>query len=150
MPDLSNEAAHQFWFEYPDPTIYRVITFMESVEDWTLDEDPELEEAMRNLGETLEDVGRIDLKLEDQFIEILAYIKAGRMLRLMQCLDTAYPGAASKLLSHAETVSISGDDVPGLFLRRNIIFERLRLLGRIFAPEKLALALKTLEEHVEV
>lgn len=150
MPDLSNEAAHQFWFEYPDPAIYRVITFMESVEDWTLDSAPKLEEAMKKLGETLEDIGRIDLKQEEQFIAIIAYIKASRMLRLMQCLDTAYPGAASKLLSYAENNSKSTEDVLGLFIHRNIIFERLRLLSRIFAPEKLALVLKALEEKGDV
>lgn len=150
MPDLSNEAAHQFWFDYPDPSIYRVISFMESVEDWTLDRDPALEEAMRRLGETLEDIGRIDLKLESNFVKIIAYLKASRMLRLMQCLDTAYPGAASKLLSHAETTSTSSDDIPGLFLRRNVIFERLRLLSRIFSPEKIALILRTLEEYENV
>ena len=36
MPDLSHEASAKYWFEYIDPMIYRVITFMENVEDWTL------------------------------------------------------------------------------------------------------------------
>jgi intracellular multiplication protein IcmW len=150
MPDLSNEASHQFWFEYPDPSIYRVLAFMESVEDWTLDGDAALEAGMTKLGETLEDIGRIDLKQEDKFIGVIAYLKASRMLRSMQGLDTAYPGAASKLLSHAETVSSSTEDVSGLFLRRNVIFERLRLLSRIFSPERIALVLKTLEEYDDV
>jgi intracellular multiplication protein IcmW len=146
MPDLSAEASHQFWFEYPDPSIYRVISFMESVEDWTLDGDPSLEEAIKKLGEALEDIGRVELKQEPQFVELITYIKASRMLRIMQCLDTAYPGAASKLLAHAETTTASTDDVPGLFLRRNFVFERLRLLSRIFSKEKISLVLKILEE----
>lgn len=48
MPDLSHEASAKYWFEYIDPMIYRVITFMESVEDWTLDGNPEFEKAMSN------------------------------------------------------------------------------------------------------
>jgi intracellular multiplication protein IcmW len=147
MADLSNKGSHQYWYEYKDSIIYRVISFMEGVEDWTLDGDQKLEEALSKLGMTLEDIANIDLQQEDQFIQLCAYIKAGRALRLMQCLDTAHPGAASKLLMHAEEVSQSSEDVPGLFLRRNIVFERLRLLGRVFAPERLALVQKALEEE---
>ena len=149
MPDLSNKAVHQFWFDYKDPMIYRVISFMEGVENWTLDNDPILEAAMVKLGETLEDIGNIDLQQEDLFIQVATYIKAGRALRLLQCMDIAYPGAASKLLMHAEESSQGSDDIPGLFLRRNIVFERLRLLGRVFSPERLSLIMKSLEgtEH---
>lgn len=147
MPDLSNEAVHQFWFDYKDPMIYRVISFMEGVEDWTLDTNPDLEAAMQRLGETLEDIGNIDLQHEDQFIQLAAFIRGGRALRLLQCLDIAYPGAASKLLMYAEENSQSSDDIPGLFLRRNIVFERLRLLGRVFAPERFTLVLKALEDE---
>jgi intracellular multiplication protein IcmW len=50
MPDLSHEAVHQFWKSYQDPTIYRVISFMEGVEDWTLDNQPEVEAALQALG----------------------------------------------------------------------------------------------------
>ncbi len=146
MPDLSLGACHNFWHNYQDPIIYRVVTFMEGVEDWTLDDDPTLEEAMNQLGQALEDIGGIDLQQEDKFIKLAAYIKASRNLRLLQCLDTAHPGAASKLLMHAETVSTSSEDVAGLFLRRNIVFERLRLLTRVFAPDRLSLVIKVLED----
>jgi intracellular multiplication protein IcmW len=147
MPDLTNKASHKYWREYKDPLIYRVVSFMEGVEDWTLDGDPELESAMQKLGEALNDIGNIDLQKEDQFIRLAVYIKAARMLRLMQCLDTANPGSASKLLMHAEEVSKSSEDIPGLFLRRNIVFERLRLLARVFSAERLALLTKALESE---
>jgi len=147
MPDLSNQSCHEFWHEYRDPMIYRVVSFMESVEDWTLDGDPGFEEAMQRLGDYLENIGNIDLQNEEEFIKVAAYIKAGRGLRLLQTLDTAFPGAASKLLMYAEEHSTSSDDVPGLFLRRNIVFERLRLLGRVFAPERFALIVQALESE---
>ena len=98
MPDFSYKAVHDFWREYQDSTILRVITFMESVEDWTLDGDTELETEMKKLGDLLEDVGNIDLQQEDPMIEVLAHIKTGRGLRLLMCLDMAYPGAAAKIL----------------------------------------------------
>lgn len=149
MPDLSHEAVHRFWKEYSDPMIYRVISFMEGVEDWPLDGDPALEMAINNLGQQLEHVGNYELGREDEFIKVCCYLKSGRALRLLQAMDTAHPGAASKLLIHAEEVSQTTDDPPGLFLRRNIVFERLRLLARVFAPERFALVIKSLEGEDE-
>lgn len=146
MPDLSYQAVHQFWREYPDPMIHRVIAFMESYEDWTLDGDEELEKAINQLGSTLEDIGNIDLQLENLMIEVLAHIKTGRGLRLLMCLDTAYPGAAAKVLMKAEEMTRSQADNAGLFLRRNVVFERLRLLGRVFSEDRMKLVIKALEE----
>lgn len=146
MPNLALDDCRRFWRDYQDPAIYRVLTFMESVEDWTLDGDPDVEAAIAKLGETLEDIGGVDLQREDDFIKIAAYLKATRNLRLLQSLDTAHPGAASKLLMHAETAAANNNEVADLFLRRNIVFERLRLLTRVFAPERLTLVQKILEE----
>ncbi len=146
MPDLSQKGASVFWKEYEDPMIYRVLSFMEGVEQWTLDGDPEIEAAMQKLGKELDDITSIELGMEDQFIRLGAYIKSARTLRILQAIDTAHPGGASKILVHAEETSKNDDDQASLFLRRNIVFERLRLLTRIFSPEKLALALKALEE----
>ena len=146
MPDFSYKAVHQFWRDYQDPMIHRVITFMESVEDWTLDGDDELEKTIKILGDTLEDIGNIDLQQENAMIEVLAHIKTGRGLRLLMCLDMAYPGAAAKVLMKAEEITHSQADNAGLFLRRNIVFERLRLLGRVFGEDRLKLVVKALEE----
>lgn len=146
MPDLSYESVHQFWREYPDPMIHRVIAFMESVEDWTLDGDTDFETAIKSLGDTLEDIGNIDLQLENLMIEVLAHIKTGRGLRLLMCLDMAYPGAAAKILMKAEEITRSQADNAGLFLRRNVVFERLRLLGRVFAEDRFKLVIQALEE----
>ena len=146
MPDLSHTEVHQFWKECQDPLIYRVICFMEGVEDWTVDDSPDVEDAMAKLGITLEDIGNIDLQQEDAIIQLSASIKTGRGLRVLMCLDTAYPGAAAKVLMHAEETSEGEDDLPGIFLRRNIVFERLRLLGRVFGADRFKLLQKALEE----
>lgn len=148
MPDLSIEASSQFWYEYNDPMIYRVVTFMEGVENWTLDGDHELEAAIAELSKELDDISKIDmsdLAQEEAFIRIACNIKSGRALRLLQALDTVHPGAASRLLIHAEENSQSSDDTAGIFLRRNIIFERLRLLGRVFSEDRFRLVVKALE-----
>lgn len=146
MPDLSHKTVHQFWRDYKDPIIYRVISFMEGVEDWTFDGNPDLEAALKELGDVLEDIGNIDLQQEDAMIHLVTHIKTGRGLRLLMCLDTAYPGAAAKILMHAEEISRSDSDTAGIFLKRNLVFERLRLLGRVFAADRFKIVVKTLEE----
>ena len=148
MPDLSLEASAQYWFEYIDPMIYRVITFMENVEDWTLDGNPELENAMSQLGKELDDIEKIDMGMlaeEEKFIRIVGNIKSGRGLRLLQAIDTVHPGSASRVLIHAEETSLSSYDAAGFFLKRNIVFERLRLLARVFCQYLLNLVLRALE-----
>ncbi|KTC64513.1 Intracellular multiplication protein IcmW (plasmid) [Legionella adelaidensis] len=148
MPDLSHEASAKYWFEYIDPMIYRVITFMESVEDWTLDGNPELEAAITQLGKELDDIESVDLNAlgeEEQFIRLVGNIKSGRGLRLLQALDTVHPGSASRVLVHAEETSTSSADPAGFFLKRNIVFERLRLLSRVFSENRLKLVARALE-----
>lgn len=148
MPDLSVEGVHQYWKHYEDPMIYRVVSFMECVENWTLDGDPTLEEEIAQLGSQLDDISKINLDelgQQDLFIRLANAFKTGRALRLLQSLDTAQPGSASKFLMYAEEVSQSADDAPGLFLRRNIVFERLRLLARVFASARFALIIKAME-----
>ena len=148
MPDLSHEASAQHWHEYHDPMIYRVVTFMESVEDWTLDGNPELEAVMSQLGKELDDIESIDMNTlgqEEAFIRLVGNIKSGRGLRLLQALDTFHPGSASKILVHAEETSVSSQDPAGFFLKRNIVFERLRLLSRVFSEYRLKLVARALE-----
>lgn len=148
MSDLSLEKSHQYWFEYDDPTIYRVLMFMESVESWTLDGNPDLESAIEQLSQELDDLGDIDMSElghEEMFVRIACNIKASRTLRLLQAIDTSHPGSASKVLMYAEENSQSSEDPAGVFLRRNIVFERLRLLSRVFSKERFSLVLRALE-----
>lgn len=146
MPKLDLLSAHEFWKNYDDPMIYRVIACMETAEDWTLDGDPTLEQIITKLGETLEELTSFELGKEDQFITLCSHLKTSRILRLLQAIDMIDPGSASKILMYAEENNNSENPMAGLFLRRNIVFERLRLLARVFSPERFELVLKLLEQ----
>ncbi len=145
MPKLDLISAHEFWKNYDDPMIYRVIAFMETVENFTLDGTPALEDSINNLGEAFDQLSSFELSKEDQFISLCSHIKTSRILRLLQAIDTIDPGSASKLLMFAEENNTPDNLMAGLFLRRNIVFERLRLLARVFSQERFALVLKLLE-----
>lgn len=146
MPLLDTKSCHKFWIDYNDKDIYRAIAFMEGVEDWTLDGDSGVEAAIADIGKTLDKLGEIDLNEEQSFVEVVAHIKTGRGLRLLMALDSAYPGAAAKVLMHAEDEKNADNELCKMFLHRNMIFERLRLLSRIFSEERFKLVSKALEE----
>ncbi len=147
MPKLDIPASHEFWKNYDDPMIYRVISFMETGEGWALDGDPNLEQAIETLGENLDKITRFELGKEEQFITLCAHIKTSRILRLLQAIDTIDPGSASKVLMYAEENNTPENLTAGLFIRRNIVFERLRLLTRVFAPQRFELVFKALEQQ---
>lgn len=154
MPDLHLDAVHAFWDSYDRRTLYRVIVAIERVEHWAMDDIPEVEAALIRLGEVMDEGHEFELSQEAKLIRVLACTRASRALRLLQALDIAKPGTASQLLMFAEEASSEGegktpDKFAKLFLRRNLVFERLQLLSRVFAPQRVSLVLKALESQTE-
>lgn len=147
MSILDLNASHEFWRNYDDPMIYRVIAFMETAEEWTLDGNPDLEKALSKLGDELEKLTSFDLGKEEEIVTVCAHIRSSRILRLLQAIDTIDPGSASKVLMYAEENNSPDHVMANLFLRRNIIFERLRLLARIFSNDRIELMMRLLEQE---
>lgn len=152
MPDLHLDAVHAFWDSYDRRTLYRVIVALERVEHWILDDIPEIEAALIRLGEVIDEGHSFELSNEGKLVRILACTRASRALRLLQALDIAKPGSASQLLMFAEEASSDSegktpDRYAQLFLRRNLVFERLQLLSRVFAPQRVSLVLKAMEQQ---
>jgi intracellular multiplication protein IcmW len=147
MSILDLSAAHEFWKNYDDAMIYRVIAFMETAELWTMDGNPALETILTKLGDTLESLSSFELGKEEEFVSVCAHIRTSRILRLLQAIDTIDPGSASKVLMYAEENNSPDHVMANLFLRRNIVFERLRLLARIFSEDRVAMMLKLLEHE---
>ena len=154
MPDLHLDALNAFWDSYDRRTLYRVIVALERVEHWMLDSIPAVEAALIQLGEAMDQASGFELTAEAKVVRVLANSRASRALRILQALDIAKPGSASQLLMYAEEASTEGegkipDRCAQLFLRRNLVFERLQLLSRVFAPQRISLILKALEQQSE-
>ncbi len=152
MPDMSLEAVHTFWHDYDKRTLYRIVTSMEGIELWAADTEPKVEESLLKLGNLLDNISDFEINDEAVLIKVLANMHSGRALRLMQFLDVLKPGTASKLLIYAEEQTkdpANKNKYAELFLKRNLSFERLQLLGRVFAPERINLVLKALESNHE-
>ncbi len=154
MPDLHLDSVHAFWDSYDRRTLYRVIVALERVEHWVIDGQPAVEAALIRLGETMDQGHAVDLSEEGKIIRVLINTRASRALRLLQAMDIAKPGSASQILMFAEEAASSAegktpDPFAQLFLRRNLVFERLQLLSRIFANQRITLVLKALEQQSE-
>lgn len=149
MSILDLASAHEFWKNYDDPMIYRVIAFMETAEKWTLDSSPALEAVISKLGDSLDGLSSFELSKEEEFVTVCAHLRTSRILRLLQAIDTIDPGSASKVLMYAEENNSPDHIMANLFLRRNIVFERLRLMARIFSEERCSMILKLLEQGNE-
>ncbi|HVE44595.1 MAG TPA: type IVB secretion system protein IcmW [Gammaproteobacteria bacterium] len=146
MPKLDLASAHEYWKSFDDQTLYQVVTYMEAVETFTLDGNPELETALEKIGDALDKISVFELNKEEQIVAMSAHLKTSRILRLLQAIDTIDPGSASKILIHAEESNTAGNIMAILFLKRNIAFERLRLLSRVFSVERCNMVLQALEQ----
>ena len=147
MLDLKPEAVREYWQEKHDYALYRIIEAMEAVETWIVDGTPDIEAAVDKWVGVLNNAKDFELQNEEELIYVLSSIKASRALRVLQYIDSLKPGSASKLLIYAEVASNEPDDLPGFFLKRNLVFERLQLMGRIFAPERIEMVLKAIDKE---
>ena len=104
MPELTPEACHKFWFEYNDPTLYKSIAFLESAEDWTIEQDERIVELLQQMGTALDKMKESSAAKEfndlDLVINASVQLKSSQILRILQAIDTAIPGTASKILTH--------------------------------------------------
>ncbi|MAH61783.1 MAG: phosphoesterase [Legionellales bacterium] len=144
MVDMTYKGAHAYWSKFVDPSVYRVITFMENVENWTLDEDTSVDAAINNLGQLLNHPDTKAPKPSPEILKFIAYIKTSRNLRFLQGLDQITPGSASKIISYAEENQFN-DHHAYIFIYRNIIFERLRIMSRIFQKSRIHTLKKAFE-----
>ena len=146
LADISLAASHEYWSGFQDEAVYRVIVLLETIERNYYDGQADYEQSMSRLGDALSLMRPgDDIKEREALLDVLAYTKTSRYLRILQALDEVTPGAASRVIAAAE--KSKRDNVAAqLFLSRNIIFERFRLLPRVLANERLELVVSALGE----
>lgn len=145
--------THNFWDEYDRRTLYRIMVALERVESWAVDKYPEIDVAINRLGEIIHK-GELNFHNinNERLMRILASVRATRALRIMQALDAVKKNGASEVLIYAESIQNNPKASPELkkfadiFLHRNLIFERMQLLSRIFSPNRISLVSRALED----
>lgn len=144
MANLSHEGSLQFWKEFMGGSIYEIVDFIEQTEDWVASDDPKVEEAMKNLSEFFDQATSKNEFSHQDLIQICAYIYLSQKLSVMQTLDNIQPGLATHLIQTAESAP-KDDDASSTFLKRNVIFERMRILSRVLDPERIQLVQRVYE-----
>lgn len=147
MPNLRQSIIEQFW-QKKDPRMARILGWMESMEDWMLDDDEEVAARIYSLANTLERADRSDiLNNSEDMIKIMAYMSSPRALRLMEWLDTQFESGTSVELT--QKAAGSDDECGQLMIDRFQTLHRLNLLSRIFAPHRSRIISEILRESNE-
>lgn len=132
------------------------MTTMDSVESWVAN-DPKIDEAMQKLGETIEkdaDSIKIGSACRD-FLLVLAHMKTGRAMHIMNCLDERFSGAGLKLVQTAVALNNNDSGSSGLgfvypegklMVERLDVLRKLKTLGRIFSQSRLRFVIRALQE----
>jgi len=144
MPDLSLASVYSFWYEYDPKILYRIVCSIESSEPWIPDSE-ELQDKISDLGDLLDNSLNLDIISPETIITLLTSIKFSQALKIMQTLETQKSGYIAKLLGWAESETSGPSSAAKIFLRRNVIFERIQLCARIFSPDRLSLLKKCQE-----
>jgi hypothetical protein len=147
MPDLSRESVHAFWHEYDARILYRIVSSIEAAESWVTS-GPEIEQLLKDLGDVLDSPINVSDLNQETLVKLLTSVPFSQALRLMHSIEGKRPGSISEVLIWAEQQKSPPDSPEKIFLRRNVVFERLQLCARIFSPERLNLVKKSLEVKI--
>lgn len=145
MPDLSKETVHAFWHEYDPQILYKVVCSFEESETW-IHYDDQSAQLISDLGDVMEKAANFDFFKQETLIKLLTSIKFSQALRVMQFMETKSPGIITRLLMWADEKNRNNQAEQYMvsFLRRNLIFERLQLLARVFSHDRLELLTKSI------
>ena len=133
--NLRQSVLEDHWRK-KDPRLSRILGWMESMEDWMLDDDQEIMDSILSFSTVLEKTSSVRVvENADRLIEIMAYMSAPRAMRLMSWLEERFPdGVSRELLSNA--IDMQGDPTADLLVDRLDTLERLSLLSRMFSPAR--------------
>lgn len=125
-------------------SIYDIIDFIEQTEDWVVSNDPAVSEALDKLSQYFATADSKSAPPHADLIHICAFVYLSQKLRIMQSLDSMQPGLATQLIQSAEKAPKT-ENSAFVFLQRNLIFERMRILSRILDSGRIQLVKKLYE-----
>ena len=146
MPNLRQSMIEDFW-QKKDPRMARILGWMESMEDWMLDDNEDAAASIFALANTLERVSRKDvLDNSAELIQALSYMSSPRALRLMEGFDEHFPKGVSVELTQ-RALNMKDDERAALLLDRFNTLHRLSLLTKMFAPHRTKLIVDLLQQQ---
>jgi hypothetical protein len=135
--DLRKPVVTSYW-QKKDPRLARILLWMESVEDWMLDEHPDVARALRDMSLSMPNIKSSFLAdTAEEWLTVLAYMSSARSLRMVEWIDHAR-SAKSGALDLVQTArAIPHHDHAQLLIDRLQTLRTLDLLSKIFSPKRL-------------
>lgn len=144
MPNLRQSVIEEFWHK-KDPRMARILGWMESMEDWMLDDDEDVAGGIFALANTLEKVSaRSVIENSEDLLKAMAYMSSPRALRLLEWFEEHFPNGVSVALTQKARENDS--ESAALFLDRLNTLNRLSLLSKIFSPHRTKIIVNILNE----
>lgn len=143
---LSGDVPRTFWNMMGVP-VPQIIAAMERCETWTVDNEDNVEILLRILDSKLseatpEQVVAMVHQAPGSVIDMSAYLKSSRAILLLRWLSDVNPNIIPVLVQYA---SESGSECSLLMIERMQSLEKVRVLSRLFSPDRLSTILETLE-----
>ena len=143
-----NKTAVNFYWKTQDQRMMKILSMMESVEPWVVDDVESVARELVNFGKKMTSAKASHLsRHSDQITLIMTYVFSGKAMRLLNWLDDNYPGLSFYYVMEAR----QKDDWEAgrLLLDRLRTIKTLSLLGTIFAPMRTKLISGILDEDDE-
>lgn len=140
-----NKTAVDFHWKTTDKRMLKIMTMMEAVEPWIVDDVESVARELVNFGKKIS-IGKNGYlsRHSDEITFVMTYIFSGKALRMLNWIDDNFPGLSFHYVMEARQRE---DWESGrLLLDRLKTIKTLSLLQQIFAPMRTRLISGLLEE----
>lgn len=145
--NLSKSSVAYHW-KTKDPRMSKILSKMEDVEPWTVDDIESVAKEIVGFGKHLSTAKTIQLSRHYEDITVvMTYIFSGKSMRLLNWLDENFPGLSFHYVMEAR--HREDWEAGKLLLDRLKTIKTLSLLSQIFAPMRTRLISGLLEDDEE-
>lgn len=139
--------AYKFWQE-TDPVGYQILLSMASTQPKAGLINDEVSQRIEQLDQAFDRPGGVDFTQSLDILKILGSLDIVLEFYLVKRYDLAYPGASADLFSLANA-QLNNPDYGAYaksLLRRHVVFERMKILYQVFAPERSEVLVNFIQE----
>lgn len=140
-----SKSSVDFHWKTKDPRMLKILSMMEAVEPWIVDDVESVAKELVNFGKKVSIAKTSQLSRHSEDITVvMTYVFSGKSMRLLNWLDENFPGLSFHYVMEARHRE---DWEPGkLLLDRLKTIKTLSLMGLIFAPMRTRLISGLLDE----
>lgn len=146
MLNLKKSIVEDYWRK-TSPRMSKVISIMQDVEYWLLDEKKEVNDALTDLAKSMDHASRNTLiEQADAILYVMAYISSGKALRMMSWFDEKHQNGLTVDLTDLAKRNPENTHAR-LLLDRLQTIKSLSLMNKVFAQSRTRLIIEILKNE---